>query len=193
MRIVGGTHKGRRFLGPPGDATRPTSDRVREAVSSALLARDLIRDAHVLDLYAGTGALGFEMLSRGAKSACAIENDPAMTRVIQENARGLQLNVHVLPMALRKGLAPRDLARLNAAIANPATLVFADPPYAITGEVEDVVLALCEAGLISNDALIVLECGAKSVPKLKTLHTTATYNYGDTTVLFLTLTAPDEA
>ena len=73
MRIVGGSLGGRRFSGPPGDATRPTSERVREAIASALDARGWIEGAVVLDLFAGTGALAFEALSRGADRAFLVE------------------------------------------------------------------------------------------------------------------------
>ncbi|MBP7683736.1 MAG: RsmD family RNA methyltransferase, partial [Deltaproteobacteria bacterium] len=91
MRIVGGTLGGRRFDGPPSDLTRPTSERVREALASALDARDAIRDVRVLDLFAGTGALAFEALSRGATDACLVERDPRVVKAAQQSIAALGL------------------------------------------------------------------------------------------------------
>ena len=82
MRIVAGEHRGRRIEAPPGEGTRPTSDRVREALFSILSAGAPLAGERVLDLYAGTGALSLEALSRGASSADLVENDPAALRAI---------------------------------------------------------------------------------------------------------------
>ena len=88
MRIVGGRLSGRRFGAPGGRGTRPTSDRAREALGSALESRGAFDDAHVLDLFAGTGALGFEALSRGASDAVMVDCDPRVVRQIKQSADG---------------------------------------------------------------------------------------------------------
>jgi 16S rRNA (guanine966-N2)-methyltransferase len=95
MRIVGGTLGGRRIAPPSGNLTRPTSERVREALASALEARDAIADARVLDLYAGTGALGFEMLSRGAAKLVCVERDARMAEHIRRGAQSLDVSGQV--------------------------------------------------------------------------------------------------
>ncbi len=89
MRIVGGRFSGRRFGAPSGKGTRPTSDRVREALGSALQSRHAFDGAHVLDLFAGTGALSFEALSRGAAEALLIDRDLQAIQEIQRSAHAL--------------------------------------------------------------------------------------------------------
>ena len=128
MRIVGGSLGGRRFSGPPGDGTRPTSERAREAIASALDARGWLEDAVVLDLFAGTGALAFEALSRGAARAFLVEKSRVVARAIEKSARelGLSDRATVIQADL---LAGRGQSRWLASI-EPASLVFFDPPYA---------------------------------------------------------------
>ncbi|HEV2146197.1 MAG TPA: 16S rRNA (guanine(966)-N(2))-methyltransferase RsmD [Longimicrobiaceae bacterium] len=121
MRIVAGEWGGRRITAPPGSATRPTTDRVREAWMSAVA--DRIPGARVLDLFAGSGALGLEALSRGAEHAVFVENAPGALRALRANLDAL-------------GAGPRaDVARLDAMRfvgglgAGAFDLAFADPPY----------------------------------------------------------------
>src|SRR4051812_1990207 len=95
MRIVGGRLGGRRIAPPPGNVTRPTSGRVREALASALDARGAIVGRNVLDLYAGTGALGFEMLSRGAEHVVFVERDAKVAEHIRRAARELDVTASV--------------------------------------------------------------------------------------------------
>src|SRR5690242_16026950 len=99
MRIVGGTLRGRRLESPRGAGTRPTSERVREALASALDARGALQGAVVLDVFAGTGALGLEALSRGADTLVAIDADRAALACIRRNVAALELatRAHVLP------------------------------------------------------------------------------------------------
>jgi 16S rRNA (guanine966-N2)-methyltransferase len=125
MRIIGGRWRGRRIAAPPGSGTRPTADRVRQALFDILMhapwgGHELLEDAHVLDVFAGTGALGLEALSRGAARVTFMENDPAALAVLRANiaAVGAQSACHVLPVdALRAGRG------------SVAGLVFLDPPY----------------------------------------------------------------
>jgi 16S rRNA (guanine966-N2)-methyltransferase len=120
MRIVAGTLRGRRLVAPEHGATRPTTDKVREAVFNALASMDVVIDAHVVDLYAGSGALGIEALSRGAAHCTFVERDRAAVRAIGDNIAAL-------------GLRDRSRVVVGDAIAvSPrltADLVFADPPY----------------------------------------------------------------
>jgi 16S rRNA (guanine966-N2)-methyltransferase len=125
LRIVAGRWRGRRISAPAGSHVRPTLDRVREAWMS-ILQLDL-PDARVLDLYAGSGALGLEALSRGARSADFVEKDPKSLRVLQENIE--LLDARDLATVHRKGALPfaEALGRFDYDVT------FADPPYA-TGD-----------------------------------------------------------
>ena len=148
MRVVGGTARGRRLEAPPGDATRPTSDRVREAVFNALGSRDLVRDARVLDLFAGSGALGVEALSRGAAHATFVDDDPRARRAVARNLDATGLADRADIVADR---AERFLARHAGP---PFDLAFCDPPYAFAGW--DGLLAALPA------AFVVIETGAEA-------------------------------
>jgi 16S rRNA (guanine966-N2)-methyltransferase len=123
MRIIAGEWRGRTIEAPPGGATRPTADRVRETLFSMLASRlGSFEDLRVADLFAGSGALGFEALSRGAAHATFVENDARAAAVIRRNAEKLRA-------------ADRVEVRAGSALALPRSapfdLIFADPPYAI--------------------------------------------------------------
>ncbi len=120
MRIIAGTHGGRRLSTPKGDTTRPTSDRVREALFSTLGS---LQDAVVLDLFAGSGALGLEALSRGAASADFIERDPRALRALEANIAALGATDGVV-------IRRTDALRYAQSLARDAyEIAFADPPY----------------------------------------------------------------
>jgi len=123
MRIISGTARGRKLVSPKGFQTRPTSDRVREAVFSIL--GDLVADSAVLDLYSGTGAMGLEAISRGARSSVMVEKDAEALRCINDNIRScaFQSKTHVVSQSAISYLNTGDLERGFG-------LVFADPPYA---------------------------------------------------------------
>src|SRR5690242_21464349 len=100
MRIVGGAWRGRSHVAPPGQGTRPTADRVRQAVFDMLLhapwgGRDVIEGASVLDVFAGTGAMGLEALSRGAAFACFIERDPVALKALRANVAACRAEARV--------------------------------------------------------------------------------------------------
>lgn len=123
MRIVGGKFKGRRLFVPKGLDVRPTADRVREAVFSILAAK--VEGARVLDLFAGTGALGLEALSRGAARAVFVDRRPLALKIIKRNveALGLEGSARILRTDLSRG--PEGLRQETG----PFDLIFMDPPY----------------------------------------------------------------
>jgi len=121
MRVVGGEARGRRLTAPPGSTTRPTSDRVREAVFGMLDSLGAVEDAAVADLFAGSGAMGIEALSRGARSCTFVENDAAALRTIKDNLHKTGLN---------GAAVVRDDVLRFVARAVPVDLALIDPPYA---------------------------------------------------------------
>ncbi len=150
-RIVAGAARGRRLRVPRGGAIRPTTDRVREALFSSVESEvGALAGLRVLDLYAGSGALGLEAVSRGAAYALLVESDPAAVRAIRENVKTTGLE-HV---EVRLGAVQRVLATPPAA---PFHLALADPPYAMGAEELTRVLGLLTNGWLEVDALVVVE------------------------------------
>lgn len=147
MRVVGGERKGHTLRAPKGMDTRPTSDKVREALFSILAGR--FEAEPVLDLYAGTGALGIEALSRGASQAVFVEQRREACRIIHQNLRSTRLEergtVLCLPVA-------RALARLD----NPFGLVLLDPPYALAG-LHDILMVVGGARVLQDQTVVVFE------------------------------------
>jgi 16S rRNA (guanine966-N2)-methyltransferase len=153
-RIVAGLAGGRRLVVPP-KGTRPTSERVREAMFSALEAAVDLDGARVLDLYAGSGALGLEALSRGAASATFVESDRKALDVLRRNADTVGLpGTVVLPGTVESVLAQRA--------GEPFDVVLADPPYAV-GEQDMVVLLdrIASNGWLAGHGVLVLERAAR--------------------------------
>lgn len=178
MRVVAGELKSRRLLGPPA-GVRPTSDRVRESLFARL---GDVRDARVLDLFAGTGALAIEALSRGALYAVLVERAPSALGVIRENLRllGLTDSSRVI-----RGDASKSARRLAAA-GERFHLVFVDPPYA-SDEAEQALAAIAEAQLLAPGGAVVLETAkrhALSTPGsgVTGLRLVDEWEYGDTLV-----------
>jgi 16S rRNA (guanine966-N2)-methyltransferase len=164
MRIVAGAWRGRALVAPPGATTRPTADRVRQALFDRLLhtpwgGRDLLDGALVLDAFAGTGALGLEALSRGAATATFFETDGAALMALQKNIAALNAveNCRVLGDATRPPMGA------------PCGLAFLDPPYGLD-LVRRAAVALTGAGWIAPGTLIVGEFGREEdLPELGTL------------------------
>jgi 16S rRNA (guanine966-N2)-methyltransferase len=156
VRIVAGAWRGRRLLAPPGQATRPTADRVRQALFDMLLhapwgGREVLEGARVLDAFAGTGALGLETLSRGAAHATFMERDRAALTVLRANIAACGADERAPILAVDAIHPPRTGA--------PCGVVFLDPPYG--GEmVPRAIAALRESGWLAPGALIVAETGA---------------------------------
>jgi 16S rRNA (guanine966-N2)-methyltransferase len=155
MRIVAGLAKGRR-LASPAAATRPTSDRAREALFNSLTALVDVTGARVLDLYAGTGAVGLEALSRGAAEAVLVESDRAALDVLRRNVAAVGLpGATVVARAVVGYLATPPAA--------PFRLVFADPPYELPdAQLGRVLEALAAPGWLAADAVVVVERAARS-------------------------------
>ena len=176
MRVIAGEYGGRRLQAPRGRNTRPTSDRVREALFMSL--GDL-SDARVVDLFAGSGALGIEALSRGAAHVDFVDSDRSARMTLEENlaSLGAQSRARVWPLGL-----PHGLKRLAGPLAQ-ADLVLADPPYG-GAEAREVLRALGEPGVLRSGARVVLERHQKDeVPeKAGMLSRVRERQYGETVV-----------
>ena len=155
MRVIAGSRKGHRIEAPRGLATRPTSDRVRENVFN--LVQAWVEDAVVLDLFAGSGAMGIEALSRGAERAVFVESQGAACRAIEHNLDRLRLT--------GAEVVCNDVMRFAAADTRTYDLVFCDPPYDRYEHVEPS-LARYVPRLLADDGLLVLETAAKQEPQL---------------------------
>jgi 16S rRNA (guanine966-N2)-methyltransferase len=151
VRVVAGTAKGRRLAAPPGQSTRPTADRVREASFNALGSLDAVVGASVLDLFAGSGALGIEALSRGAATATFVDDDPRALGVVRANLESTGL-------ADRATVVRADATRFVAAGDQSFDLALLDPPYAFDDDAWKRLLDVLPA------PLAVLESGREVVP-----------------------------
>ena len=156
MRIIAGTHRGHTIHAPKGRDTRPTSDRVRENVFNLLGAVD---GAVVLDLYAGSGAMGLEALSRGAARAVFVERDRDAVRAIERNLDKLHLSATVLRQDAVTALAA------EAGSGRKYDLVLVDPPYEMYSDIEPQ-LARYLPPLLADGGVVVLETGARVAPAL---------------------------
>lgn len=179
MRIIGGEARGRTLVAPAGNRTRPTQDYVRESLFNIL--RGETEGARVLDLFAGTGALSLEAISRGAASAVLVDQDRAALEAIRRNIASLraQERCELLACDYRKALE-----RLKAA-GRLFDLVFIDPPYRMenTGEM---CAALYEKGLLARGFLIVVEHRRAAAPVLDGRFLAADLRrYGDTEITFV--------
>jgi 16S rRNA (guanine966-N2)-methyltransferase len=138
MRVVAGELRGRRIDAPEGDTTRPTTDKVREAVFNALGSLDVVDGAIVVDLFAGSGALGIEALSRGAAKCTFVENDRRALVVLRGNIAGLGVEdrSHVVTVDLVREASQREQSLRLRELVVGASLVLADPPYGFAGWAE---------------------------------------------------------
>lgn len=163
MRIVGGKWKGRAIEAPDGKGTtRPTTDRTREAIASSILAsRGLdLSESRVLDAFAGSGAMGFELLSRGALYATFVDKDRKTCERIKRTAKSL--GVATSEMSVICGDTAR-LAESSQLFGAPFDVVFLDPPYAVEAEVVSKLLRdLIQQGSLTEDAVVVYEHSHKS-------------------------------
>jgi len=163
VRIIAGTHRGHRIAAPKGRETRPTSDRVRESAFNLIGPVD---DADVLDLFAGSGAMGLEALSRGAASATFVESDRDACRTINANLDKLKLNATVLC---------QDVLRAVSVERRTYDLVLCDPPY----DYDHTRLLPHLARLLSDDGVLVYEsAGREDPPEVPGLELRTSRKYG---------------
>lgn len=157
MRVIAGSARGVRLAAPDGIQTRPTADRVKEALFSIIASRYNFADARVLDVCAGTGSLGIEMLSRGAVSCCFIEQDRKVIKILERNlsTTAFTAKSECVVLDALKGL------QLMSRQRRVFDIVFFDPPYA-SGLYNSIPEALSTLSLLSNQALLVIECSSKT-------------------------------
>lgn len=144
MRVVAGTARGLRLVAPPGLDTRPTGDRVREAIFNALGSLAVLDGACVLDLFAGSGALGIEALSRGAATATFVDHDPRAIDVIRQNLAGTGVGTRATVVA-------QDALRFTSAPHGPFGLALLDPPYAFVGWADLLCSLAASTAVIESD------------------------------------------
>jgi 16S rRNA (guanine966-N2)-methyltransferase len=166
VRIVAGTHRGAKIFAPKGLDTRPTSDRVREAAFNLIGPVD---GAAVLDLYAGSGAMGLEALSRGAERAVFVESDRDACRTITRNLEKLRVQ--------GAEVACRDVLRFLAAERRRFDLILVDPPYDVVESVA-VRLARYLPAVLAQNGLVVLESSSRAEPELPPLALRTSRRYG---------------
>lgn len=184
MRIIAGTARGTIIDAPQGQDTRPTLDRVRENVFN-ILQRQL-RDARVLDLFSGSGAMAFEALSRGARSAVLVDKDRQAHQVEQRNCRKLRMEDRCQLLMMDWAAAVAQMRQSGAQV----DLVFLDPPYAMH-DLRGVMDAL--RPLLARDAVIVVEHEAKAFPSTPDgFDLYDSRRYGIAGVSFFRLMSPEE-
>jgi 16S rRNA (guanine966-N2)-methyltransferase len=184
LRVVAGRLGGRSLRAVPGSATRPTSDRVREALFAIL--GDRVRGARVLDLFAGTGALAIEALSRGADRAVLVEQAAPAVAVIRANLAALELTEVA---AVRRTRAETYLRRQHD---GPFDLVFLDPPYAAGVGLVTGLLARLTGDALAPGGTVVLEAAARAEPPVWPggMDAEAPRRYGDTALHLAVWTPP---
>jgi 16S rRNA (guanine966-N2)-methyltransferase len=163
LRIIAGRLRGRRLTAPSGDGTRPTADRARQALFDMLMhspwAEGSLRDAHVLDVFAGTGALGLEALSRGAGRVTFIENGKPALAALRANIAACKAEDAATVIVSDARKPPRG---------QPASVIFLDPPYG-QALVPAALSAIAAAGWIAPGALIVAEVGGEEPSPTETV------------------------
>ncbi len=192
MKITGGQARGLRIETPAGSRTRPSTDRMRESVFAIL--RDLVQEARVLDLFAGSGALGLEAASRGAREVRFVEQHAPTAALIRGNAArlapaGVACSFHVH--------SAEASAFLRSPVTEPFDLIFADPPYNRLSDASALhgLLDLVSAGpWLSADGLLVLECDQRlAAPLPPDWRLLRSESYGGTSVWFLDAPTPGDA
>jgi len=182
MRIVAGKYRGRKLNVPPGISVRPTAARAREALFNILAhGRDGSRalpGASVIDLFAGSGALGLEALSQGAAFVTFVENNPAVCRILEQNLDALDLDESARIIRCDATHLPRA--------ETPCHLALLDPPYGVVNLVAPALTSLVERGWIDQTSTIVLECASKDpVVPIAGFRTVDDRRYGAARFLFL--------
>ena len=180
MRVIAGSAKGRRLEGPPGSDTRPMMDRVKEALFSSLGVR--LPGSTVLDLYAGSGSLGIEALSRGASSATFVERDKRALAVLKANLDSLHFTGSVVAS---------DVASYLAGAQAEFDLVFVDPPYRLSLALLGDVLSAAAATLTTEGVMVVHRRAGEEAPDAPAgTRLIDDRRYGDTQLWIYERTAP---
>lgn len=185
-RIIAGRAKGHSLRTPGHSATRPTTDRVREAFFSVLAdwsgtlgepAATQLQGLAFLDLYAGSGAIALEAASRGAAPVCAVEADAATAKLIKENGARVRLEIEVRATTAERYFSSRGLPRFD--------VIWADPPYAVSNEQLAPVLEAAASALVS-DGLLIVERSGRDLPPIwpEALSEVWLRRYGETTLHF---------
>lgn len=183
LKISGGVWAGRRLVTPAGPVTRPTGEKLRAALANSLAARGALAGARVLDLYAGSGALALEMLSRGAADAILVERDRAAQAAIRANLTSLGLTpgrAQLIPAGV-------EAFAVRARPGDRFDLVLADPPYELSADELGRVLAdLAASGVLDSGADIVIERSSRSADLVwpDPLVGTRTKRYGDSVLWY---------
>ena len=186
MRVIAGIHRGRRLYGPGKLDLRPTSDRVREALFSILGNR--LANSRFLDLYAGTGAVGIEAVSRGAERVTSVESTRDALKLLQQNLELCHLGDEIA--VLNKTV--RDFLNHSDQWNGPYDIVFADPPYAETSELLSLLAAPKTSDLFASDSWLIIEHATKTpLPmSLGCGRFLRRYRYGDTALSLYSHTVP---
>ena len=190
MRIVGGAYRGRALAAPPGLATRPTSDRAREAIFNVLAHAPWspgLDGARVIDLFAGSGAMGLEALSRGAAFCLFVETEAAARGVIRDNAEALAAQGELFGRTRIHRRDATDLGPRPGADGPAFDLAFLDPPYG-KGLGERALASLAGGGWLADGAIVVFERGADdALGDMAGFETLDERRYGAARVLFARL------
>jgi len=175
MKVIAGTRKGKKLSGPPTSDIRPTPDKVKGAIFSIL--SDRIEGAHVADLYAGTGAVGIEALSRGALTTSFVESDRRILNVLRHNLAHCNLDSQATVFET----SVDAFLRHGQHASRPFDIIFADPPYRLNPNLE-LLPSLASSVTIGSHTLVILEHSRKTVvpDQVGVLHLVRRYRYGDT-------------
>ncbi|MFN8534270.1 MAG: 16S rRNA (guanine(966)-N(2))-methyltransferase RsmD [Dehalococcoidia bacterium] len=173
MRVIAGRARGRPLLAPKGAQTRPTSDLIRGVIFN-LLAQEVDDLGEVLDLYAGSGALGIEALSRGAERVTFVERNPTACRVISEN-------LHRLDLAEGTTIVNAPVKRALTTLNGAYTIILLDPPYA-DSEIDEVLAQLAASSLVGSETIVVVEHSKHREPEGPGLMRVKRRCHGDTCV-----------
>ena len=184
MRVISGVAKGQKLISPKGLDTRPTSDRVKEALFNIVSSRVL--EARVLDLYAGSGALGIEALSRGARRAVFVDSSAKAVDAIHKNLSKTALSKKAMVLEM----TTQNFLKNFISQSEQFELIFLDPPYKIGSNVlNSIFKELVASNIINNDGLVVLEHSSKRAPVClkEELKLKFTRKYGDVSLSFYVL------
>lgn len=194
MRIIAGAHKGSRLVTPGGNATRPTSDRVKESLFSMLEGYGVLQAANVLDLFAGSGGLGFEAMSRGAAQVVFVDSSLASVRAIEANADKLGIGHST-------AVSSADVLQFLSNLPDPSELesrvfdlVFMDPPYPLGEDAVTQVLGRLRSHLDEESIVVVERSSRAPEPTMPDgLEVFRSKTFGETALHFVQLTVEDEA